>query len=301
MLYRGRFAPSPTGPLHLGSLVAALASFLDARAWGGEWLVRIEDLDPLRESRQAADKILTSLEAHGFEWDEPVRYQSEHLDLYHDRLVQLKRIGAAYDCPCSRKELQASAGRHPRRCREMPAQNQGQPSAVRFAISSSDWCWHDLLLGPQSVMTTAETDDFVLLRKEGFFAYQLAVVSDDIEQGITHVVRGSDLLDSTPLQLALYEKFTAPAPAFMHLPVITDDSGRKLSKQTFAPALDDNRANLNIAAALNALNHPLPERLLKASPGSQLAWSKANWQRGNLPARLSLRESNIAAEAGSLP
>lgn len=293
MPYRGRFAPSPTGPLHFGSLVAALASFLDARANGGEWLIRIEDLDPLRETRQAARQILTSLEAHGLKGDGPVRYQSTHLDLYRKRLQQLERAGYAYTCPCSRKELQAHGGVHPRRCRSAPAQMPAQPCAVRFALEDRHWTWDDLLLGRQTTTTRAEVDDFVLQRKEGFFAYQLAVVADDVEQGITHVVRGSDLLDSTPLQLALYERFAVPPPVFMHLPVIVDAAGKKLSKQTFAPALDLNRPGLNLSAAFAALNHPLPPGLAAGPPMAQLGWGESNWQRIRLPPMLEISGASV--------
>lgn len=293
MLYRGRFAPSPTGPLHFGSLVAALASYLDARAHHGEWLVRIEDLDPLRETREAADRILSSLQAHGLIWDQPVRYQSGHSDLYRQRLGELRQRGWAYDCACSRKELQSLNGHHPRRCRETPSRPIEQPAAARFALDSRHWSWNDLLLGPQTKVTRAEVDDFVLQRKEGFFAYQLAVVADDIEQGITHVVRGSDLLDSTPFQLGLYQAFSCIPPAFMHLPVITDAHGHKLSKQTFAPALDDNQPGTNLASAFAALNHPLPEQLRAAAPGSQLEWGRAHWRREKLPAKLMIAASAI--------
>jgi glutamyl-Q tRNA(Asp) synthetase len=294
MPYRGRFAPSPTGPLHFGSLVAALASYLDARAQGGEWLVRIEDLDPLRETREAADRILDSLQVHGLTWDRPVRSQSEHQDRYRQHLRQLRERGSAYDCPCSRKELQANGGRHPRHCREMPAQVSGHPVAVRFALENRSWSWNDLLLGPQAMATRAELDDFVLQRKEGFFAYQLAVVADDIDQGITHVVRGSDLLDSTPFQLALYDAFAVRPPAFMHLPVITDDAGHKLSKQSFAPALDDSRPGSNLAAAFAALNHRLPRPLVDASPAAQLEWGRAHWHREELPPVLAISGSTLA-------
>lgn len=293
MPYRGRFAPSPTGPLHFGSLVAALASFLDARANGGGWLIRIEDLDPLRETRQAARQILASLEAHGLQGDGPVRYQSAHLDLYRKRLQQLERGGYAYACPCSRKELRAHGGIHPRQCRTKLAEALGQPCAMRFALEDRRWSWDDLLLGQQAATTRAEIDDFVLQRKEGYFAYQLAVVADDIEQRITHVVRGSDLLDSTPFQLALYERFAVPPPAFMHLPVIVDAAGKKLSKQTFAPALDLSQPALNLNAAFAALNHTLPPALAAGPPSVQLAWGESNWQRSRLPPALEIPAASV--------
>lgn len=290
MQYRGRFAPSPTGPLHFGSLVAALASYLDARSHGGQWLLRIEDLDPLRDSADHARRIIDSLTAHGFEWDEPVRFQSQHDDFYRNRLQRLMADGYAYRCACSRKELQANAGRHPRQCRDTVQQQCG-PSAFRFALPDRQWRWQDLLLGSMTQATTAEIDDFVLQRKEGFFAYQLAVVCDDIEQKITHVVRGSDLLESTPFQLALFEAFSAPAPAYLHLPVVVDRHGQKLSKQSHAPAIDNTAARDNLRAAFAALNHPLPAELVRATPKGQLAWGRQHWFRERLPRVLSVPQS----------
>ncbi|MAL99967.1 MAG: tRNA glutamyl-Q(34) synthetase GluQRS [Alteromonadaceae bacterium] len=289
MSYRGRFAPSPTGPLHFGSLVAALASYLDARANGGQWLLRIEDLDPLRDSEDDAKRIITALEVHGLEWDGPVRFQSEHFPRYREQLQRLQRDGFAYLCPCSRKELQANNGRHPRHCRS-GAPKSSRPTAIRFALTDRHWSWDDLLLGPQSLRTRPEIDDFVLQRKEGFFAYQLAVVCDDIDQGITHVVRGSDLLDSTPFQLALYQAFDSPPPAFMHLPVIVDSAGQKLSKQSRAPALVNDQAGANLASAFAALNHPLPVELGRASPAEQLAWGTTHWCTAKLPSVMSLTD-----------
>lgn len=298
MRYRGRFAPSPTGPLHFGSLVAALASYLDARAHDGHWLLRIEDLDPLRESRAAADSILTSLEAHHLFWDETVRYQSSHHDDYRGRLAALQQQGFAYRCPCSRKELKANGGCHPRHCRDRPLRDVSEPCAIRFALHRRQYAWDDLLQGPQRITVRGEIDDFVLRRKEGFFAYQLAVVSDDIQQGITHVVRGSDLLDSTPLQLALYEALAAPPPFFLHLPVIVGADGEKLSKQHFAPALDDQRAGTNLWTALAALGQA-PPRPLQTAPASELlAWGRANWRRDALPRTRALPQPQPSVPVG---
>ena len=189
--YRGRFAPSPTGPLHFGSLVTALASFLEARSQGGQWLIRIEDLDPLREPPEATGQILAGLDAHGLFPDEPIRFQSRRHDAYQDAIDRLLDSGHAYRCQCSRKELQANEGRHPNHCRNRKAIDGGRPYAIRFALQDEDCHWQDLLLGPQHQTVKAELDDPVILRKEGFYAYQLAVVVDDIDQGVTDVVRGS--------------------------------------------------------------------------------------------------------------
>ncbi len=217
--YRGRFAPSPTGPLHFGSLVTALASHLDARSHNGTWLVRIEDLDPLRESPEATNQILASLAAHGLEADEPVRFQSRCHDRYQRIIDRLVEQGHAYRCICSRKQLQANRGRHPNRCREGRITGGDQPYAVRFALENEDSVWPDLLLGEQHQQVHAETDDPVILRKEGFYAYQLAVVADDIDQQITHVVRGSDLLEMTAQQCQIYRSLGAEPPAWLHIPV----------------------------------------------------------------------------------
>lgn len=277
MSYRGRFAPSPTGPLHFGSLVAALASYLDARARQGHWLVRIEDLDPLRESPGAADSILESLEAHGLHWDEGVRFQSQRHDAYESVLARWQQQDRIYPCTCSRKELQANGGHHPRNCRESPDWNQPAPFAVRFRTQPHEGIWRDRLLGPQSYRIRGEIDDFILRRKEGYYAYHLAVVVDDIDQGINAIVRGQDLLELTPFHLLLYEALGSPAPSYLHAPLVYNHSGQKLSKQTGAPALDADRASSNIAQAMRALNHGLPEPLMRAPVHEQLAWGIEHW------------------------
>lgn len=212
--YRGRFAPSPTGPLHQGSLVAAVASYIEAKAKGGEWLVRMEDLDTPRCVPGAAAEILRTLDVYGLHWDGPVLYQSTRLPAYQDALNQLVAREAAYPCGCSRKEV---GDVYPGTCR-----NGLPPGKVARA-------WR--------VRGTAEVDDFILRRADGIFAYQLAVVVDDAFQGITHVVRGADLEDSTPRQLHLQSLLGLTHPAYRHVPVVTNENGEKLSKQTLAPAL----------------------------------------------------------------
>ncbi|MDF0749880.1 tRNA glutamyl-Q(34) synthetase GluQRS [Marinobacter sp. 71-i] len=285
--YRGRFAPSPTGPLHFGSLVAAVASYLEARSRGGTWLVRIEDLDPLRESPEATQRILASLDAHGLRSDEPVRFQSEHHAHYHTLIDQLLDQGLAYRCTCSRKQLREHDGRHPQHCREGHTRLGDQPFAVRFLLRDEQSEWHDQLLGPQMQQVRAELDDPVILRKEGFYAYQLAVVADDIDQGITHVVRGSDLLDMTAQQQQIYRALGANPPHWMHIPVVLNDAGQKLSKQNHAPALDDRIAEDNLKQALAALGQN--QRLLAGASdiGTLLDRAAANWapERIHLTAR----------------
>lgn len=275
--YRGRFAPSPTGPLHFGSLVTAVASFLDARSRGGAWLVRIEDLDPLRESPEATQRILESLEAHGLHSDEPVRFQSERHAHYHRLIDQLLEQGLAYRCACSRKQLREHGGRHPERCREGRADPGERPFAVRFALHDEHSEWQDQLLGPQTQQVQAELDDPVILRKEGFYAYQLAVVADDIDQGITHVVRGSDLLDMTAQQQQIYRALGARPPQWMHIPVIVNAQGQKLSKQNHAPALNDRIAKQNLERALAALGQDLSSLSGAADIDTLLDRATANW------------------------
>ncbi len=281
-IYQGRFAPTPTGPLHFGSLVAALASFLDARKNNGQWLVRIEDIDPLRELPGASNDILKTLEAHHLLWDESVRYQSHRSNAYEVFIAQLKHDNHTYLCPCSRKALIENNGLHSEECR--PNQPKGsQPLAIRFKTQSKNYSWHDLLLGQQSYSVKEGVDDFVIKRKEGFYAYQMAVVCDDIDQNISHIVRGSDLLDSTPPQLALYQAANVPPPQFGHIPVIVNASGQKLSKQNQAPAICNKAASFNLQEALSALNHPLPNTLHGAPANEILNWAILNWAFDKLP------------------
>lgn len=281
--YRGRFAPSPTGPLHFGSLVTALASFLDARSQGGQWFIRIEDLDSLREPPEATGQILASLDAHGLFPDEPVRFQSRRHGSYQEVIEQLLSQGHAYRCQCSRRELQANGGRHPLRCRSRKEIDDNRPYAIRFALKNEDCCWQDLLLGPQHQTVRAELDDPVVLRKEGFYAYQLAVVIDDINQGITDVVRGSDLLEMTAQQQQIYRALGARSPHWLHIPVILNEQGQKLSKQTHAPALDNNKPADNLFRALDALGQNPPANLAIDSPESLLEWGLKHWQRSAIP------------------
>ncbi len=278
--YRGRFAPSPTGPLHLGSLIAALASYLDARANRGEWLVRMEDLDPPREEAGAADAILRSLRAHGLHWDGEVMYQAGRDEAYRNALDDLAAAGHLFACDCTRATLGpdgACAGR----CRPRQDRIRGAHS-LRVAVPPD--CvigFADGLQGSCGQALGEELPDFVLVRKDGLTAYQLAVVVDDCAQGVTHVVRGADLLDSTARQIYLQGLLHCPTPEYLHLPVITGANGRKLSKQTQAPALDDAAACDNLRLALRFLGQALPAA---ASPPDLVAAAVADWNRAALPA-----------------
>ena len=257
--YVGRFAPSPTGPLHAGSLAAALASWLDARAHGGRWLVRIEDVDGPRNVAGAAEGILATLRAFGFDWDGEVVHQSERGALYQSAFDRLHAAGFVYPCACTRREIADSAagvrehafGRelvYPGTCREgIPA---GRPArAWRMRVPSADIVFEDALAGTQAQNLARDVGDFVLKRADGLWAYQLAVVVDDAAQGITHVVRGADLLDSTARQIHLLRALGHAEPLYLHVPVVTDAKGEKLSKQTRALALDAAAREAQLEAA----------------------------------------------------
>ena len=233
--YRGRFAPSPTGPLHLGSLLAAVASYADARANHGTWLVRIEDLDRPREVPGAAADIIATLAAFGLTWDETIVYQSHRTDAYHEALDRLGALGLTYPCGCSRTEI-ARLGRpgpegpvYPGTCRAgLPRGRQAR--SIRLLTDGKDIGFEDRIQGRQTQRIDQEIGDFVLRRADGLHAYQLAVVVDDAWQGVTHVVRGADLLLSTPRQILLQQALDLPHPSYAHVPLILDASGRKLSK-----------------------------------------------------------------------
>lgn len=281
--YCGRFAPSPTGPLHFGSLVTALASYLEARTRDGRWLVRIEDLDPLRESPEAADRILHSLERHELLWDSDIRYQSTRLDTYRQLARQLVEDGHAYYCGCSRKELKANGGRHPFHCRTSGNSPSDRPLAIRFALQDEQAQWQDRILGAQHQAVEAEIDDPVILRKEGFVAYQLAVVVDDIDQGVTDVVRGSDLLETTAQQRQICRALDGSAPGWAHIPVVINAQGQKLSKQNHAPALEDHQPGQNLWLALMSLGQRPPSALRAAPARSVLDWALAHWTLAHIP------------------
>ena len=245
--YRGRFAPSPTGPLHAGSLVAALASWLDARAHRGTWLVRVEDLDPPREEPGAAEDILATLADFGLVSDEPAVWQHERHARYIEALAQLDRSGRIYACQCSRAQIAAAAahlglgaGIYSGTCRDLGlARAPGRALRVRIDDALAEFV--DRACGPYSQQLARDVGDFALLRADGLFAYQLAVVVDDAEQRITDVVRGADLLDNTPRQIALQRLLGAPQPRYLHVPVVRAPDGEKLSKQNGATALDRKR------------------------------------------------------------
>lgn len=263
--YRGRFAPSPTGPLHAGSLVAAMASFLDARAHGGAWLLRIEDIDEARALPEAAQAIMQCLQAHGMQWDGKPLWQSRRKALYQ---AAFERLGdAVYPCGCSRREIADSrlgvasdgAAVYPGTCRHGLAPGRAA-RAWRLRVPDQAVHFDDRWVGPVSQRLSTEVGDFVLKRADGYWAYQLAVVVDDADCGITDVVRGADLLDSSARQIYLQRLLGYPTPRYMHVPVLQNARGEKLSKQTGAAALDDGRPLEGLMQAAGFLGLGLPRR-----------------------------------------
>jgi glutamyl-Q tRNA(Asp) synthetase len=294
--YRGRFAPSPTGPLHFGSLVAAVGSYLEACGRGGCWFVRIEDLDPPREIPGAADAILRALEAYGFEWDGEIMFQSRRADAYRAALAALRRSGAVFPCACSRREVADLALApvaetiYPGTCR------YGLPSGrtarvVRVRVEDAVIGFDDALQGRVEQNLALEVGDFVVRRTDGLFAYQLAVVVDDFEQGITDVVRGADLLASTPRQLFLQRLMSYSAPKYAHLPVAVDRNGEKLSKQTLASPLPVPAESRQLWRALRFLGQDPPQELAWGSIARIWEWAFSNWRMQRIPRRQRLPET----------
>jgi glutamyl-Q tRNA(Asp) synthetase len=290
--YRGRFAPSPTGPLHFGSLVAAFGSCLEARRQGGEWLVRMEDVDEPRCSPIVAAGMLRTLERLGFEWDGEVMVQSRRKARYDELLERLKDRGLAYPCGCTRRELADSAlapdgaAIYPGTCRGgLPPGKTARSWRLRVDAAAIEF--EDAILGRVGQHLGTEAGDFVLLRADGYFAYQLAVVADDADQGVTHVVRGADLLDSTPRQIYLQRCLGVPTPAYAHLPVAVNAQGEKLSKQTLAAAVDDTPAADALLAALRFLGQAPPTGL--GDVASVWRWALENWRLERVPRARTLR------------
>jgi len=288
--YRGRFAPSPTGPLHFGSLVAAVGSYLDARAHGGEWLLRIEDVDTPRNVTGAADGILATLAAYGFAWDGPVLWQSTRFAAYAAALERLLAAGLAYGCACSRKEI-ADSGSHPAidgglaypgTCRHgLPTGRTAR--AWRLRVDDTATGFVDRLQGRILQHLESDVGDFVLRRADGLFAYQLAVAVDDEFQGISDVVRGADLLASTPRQIWLQHCLGYATPRYAHLPVACNAVGEKLSKQTRAAPLRPEAAADQLVQALSFLGQAVPAELARASVAEVWAWAKAGWSFAAIP------------------
>ena len=283
--YVGRFAPSPTGPLHLGSLVTALASFLDARASGGRWLVRMEDLDRSRAIRGCDRQILQTLTAFGLEWDGTVEYQSTRDSHYAHALGQLERRALTFPCSCSRRELASESG-YPGTCRAGVAREG--PAAIRFRVPDRHIVFEDRLQGVQD-FALAERGDVIIRRRDGEFAYQLAVVVDDALQGVTDVVRGADLLDSTPWQIALQQALSLETPRYAHVPLVTEPGGEKLAKSRRSVALLSSQVSPQLVTALSLLRQDPPAALQSEAPAVVLQWGVSQWRPQRLAGTGTLR------------
>ncbi len=280
--YLGRFAPSPTGPLHFGSLVTALASYLEARRHHGGWQLRIENIDPPREMPGAIDRILHALELFGFEWTGPVVYQSTRLEAYQEALMRLEQAGRAYPCACTRREVRQSAREgldgpvYPGTCRAgLPAGREGR--SIRVRTDGAEIEFADRFQGALAIDLEQDMGDFVVLRADGHVAYHLASAMDDGAQEITHVVRGVDLLYSTPRHIHLMKLLGLQVPEYAHLPVVLNRQGQKLSKQTGARELDPDRPVAQLHTALVALGQRPPAKLKRARLQELWQWAEAHW------------------------
>ncbi|MCH8302903.1 MAG: tRNA glutamyl-Q(34) synthetase GluQRS [Proteobacteria bacterium] len=298
--YVGRFAPSPTGPLHFGSLLAAVASFLQASVKQGKWLLRVEDIDPPREQPGADRRIIDALEAYGFEWDGPVTYQSQFEERHKELVQRLLDDAQAYPCSCSRRDL-AGARRgalgaiYPGTCRKG---SRATEVAIRVRTDDEPIRFLDALQGKQSQRLESESGDFVIKRRDGLIAYHLAVVADDHDQGITEVVRGIDLLDSTPRHIHLQRLLGFASPGFLHIPVAENADGQKLSKLTGATEIDRIAVRPVLVRALAALGQRPARDLADASLDSIWQWAVEHWRPGVMTSQKSIPvDQSTMAEA----
>jgi len=285
--YRGRFAPSPSGLLHFGSLIAALASFLDAKSvvtphgGSGQWLLRMEDIDPPREQEGASTAILTTLEAFGLHWDESVLYQSQQSEVYQDTLSDLQQQNLSYYCQCTRAEIKSIGGIYQGHCRTLKRPKNN--SAIRLINQHGIYQFDDLFQkqkqGKVECDKALAKEDFIIHRKDGLFAYQLAVVVDDIYQNINHVIRGCDLLESTARQLTLFTTLNSSAPEYGHVPLAVTSNGYKLSKQNKAPAINNHNPQPALIAALKFLGQAPDPNLINEKVDDIIRWAINHWSR----------------------
>lgn len=280
MTYRGRFAPTPSGPLHSGSVIAALGSYLQAKSKQGKWLVRIDDVDIGRSIAGADKVILQQLEQLGLYWDEEVVYQSKRLDHYQAALEKLESINSTFACYCTRKEIANRV--YPGTCRKGIKSDRTRYS-IRIKTDNSPIGITDLLQGEYSQQLQSKIGDFIIKRADGYFAYHLATVIDDAEQNITEVVRGLDLLDSTPRQVYLQKQLGLPTPRYLHLPVAIDNSGKKISKSDNAQPITAKNNIITLFNTLTFLGLNPPEQLMKTDVESVLNWGVTNWNIAQLP------------------
>ena len=279
--YRGRFAPSPSGPLHFGSLIAAVGSYLQAKSRQSQWLVRMEDIDTPRMQTGAADGILRTLERYQLLWDGDVWVQSHRIDRYQQVLELLKQQQLTYACNCTRSRIQSLGQGYDGFCRDKQLTEGQLAWRLKAPATASDFT--DQLVGEVHIPVALAAEDYTLKRRDGLFAYQLVVVVDDMDQGITEVVRGADLIDLTTRQQALFQLLGAQAPAYLHLPLAVTEPGFKLSKQNHAPAVEFWPVSQTLAAVLRFLGHPPPAELTGADAEELLTWACSAWQIQQVP------------------
>ena len=285
----GRFAPSPSGPLHFGSLLAAVGSYLFTKRQAGKWLLRIEDIDTPRVRPGADSAIMSALEQHGLLWDDEVIYQSSRTERYREIFNQLQQQCLIYGCQCTRKQINAAGGVYRGACANLnltQIKNNAEPLSWRLRTAQVASQFDDTLLGLQHIAPALAQEDYVVLRRDGLFSYQLAVVADDWDQGVTEVIRGADLLSMTPRQQHLFRLLGAKAPVYGHLPLAVTSPGHKLSKQNHATALSNWPASYTMANALAILGLHLPAELQRAAAPEQLAFALKHWQPSDIPATL---------------
>ncbi|MDD9890245.1 MAG: tRNA glutamyl-Q(34) synthetase GluQRS [Gammaproteobacteria bacterium] len=291
-IYTGRFAPSPTGPLHFGSLIAAVASYLDAKANQGLWLVRMEDLDPPREAEGAAEIILDQLQALDLSWDGDVLYQSSRLTQYQESLKELMNRELCFYCDCTRPRIKSLGSVYDGHCRAITCPPEGE-HAIRVLTEDRVIAFEDLVQGDYQQNIQSEIGDFVILRKDKLFAYQLAVVVDDAFQGITHIIRGFDLIDSTPRQIYLQQLLGLATPIYGHIPVIVNEQGQKLSKQHFATPINANNGSRLIHYSLQFLGLSPPELNKTAPIKEQLEWGTEMWDIQAVPKLANIPQNSL--------
>ncbi|WP_159739316.1 tRNA glutamyl-Q(34) synthetase GluQRS [Vibrio atypicus] len=287
MSYIGRFAPSPSGPLHFGSLVAALGSYFQAKANNGQWLVRIEDLDPPREMPGASQLILSTLEAYQLHWDGEVVYQSRRHSLYQQQIDDWLSSGQAYYCQCTRKQIKESGGFYLGTCRDLALTNHVE-CAIRLKMTHPVYQFNDQKHGPLGIPHALADEDFIIKRRDGLFAYNLAVVLDDIDQGITEVVRGADLIEPTGRQISLYQMLGATPVSYLHLPLALGSNGQKLSKQNHAPAIDNSNPKPALLDAMRFLGFEISRDIEQANLAEIIAWGVSQWRLEQLPGSIEI-------------
>lgn len=281
--YRGRFAPSPTGPVHYGTLVAAVGSYLQARSNNGQWFLRIDDIDKTRKVEGADVGIIKTLDAFGFEWNGEIIYQSTQTEYYEQALTRLIDMSLVFPCLCSRKKLaEVNSDIYPGTCRQRQLPEK-EPNALRILSKDITVTFEDAVMGPQSQNIKQQCGDFIIKRRDGLFAYQLAIVVDDARQNITEVVRGADLLESTPRQIYLQQLLGLPTPKYCHLPLAVDAAGNKISKSEGALKINIKHREKLLVSVLQFLGQQPPDDMAEAKLNDIWAWARAHWQVGSIP------------------